>query len=205
MSTPLAIMVDNIIDRYHAASPEHKKAGAGWYSVANVLAEEIGLLAGANEWQAPIVGAGILAAVSPRQSWTHNITAARAIAIRPYIRPPSVFTTSWAKAQRIAYGEAPSTVLGGAKVRAFYRNILGDQTCCTIDGWALKAACGMDASDRELERKGGYARVEGAYIHAANLLDIPAPTLQAICWLSIQQEGRSIYAAHRVARRRENR
>lgn len=196
--TTVADMVDNILGYWHDATHEQRKAGAGWYPVAGEIARQVGTLAGFDAASCEQQGAGIIAALSPRIQWTYNITAARAVAIRPYLRPSGIFTTSWSKAERIANGEAPSQVLGGRKVRSFYRNILGDDSVICVDVHAYTLAAGLDVPVKRLKRKGEYDRVEAAYIMAASVAGVSPATMQATTWLVRQAEQRSEAAARRV-------
>lgn len=202
MTTTVSEMVDRITTYYEQADERTREAGAGWYPVAAELAEEIGTLACVDPLADPtVIGAGILAALSPRIQWSYNITAARAVAIRPYLRPSGIFTSSWLKAQRICNGDAPSKVLGGRKVTSFYRNILGDDSVVCVDGHAYRLAVGPGCKGKHLERKGEYDRVEASYILAARQAGVSPTTMQACTWLVRQQEQRAEASAQRVAAR----
>jgi hypothetical protein len=99
-----------------------------------------------------------------------------------------------AKAARILRGEEPLDVLGGLKVRAFYRNIIGDRDVVTIDRHAYSIAAGRHLKDTEagpLNAKAHYA-VEALYQEAARALGVCPVTLQACTWLTwrrLKKEG----------------
>ncbi len=190
-------MIDNIIGYWNRATTVDRQAGTGWYPVAYEIAEEVGALCGGDVTD----GAGIIAALSPRQQWTRNIAVAREVAARPYLRPSGVFTHNWAKANRIAHGERPSQVLGGRKVTAFYRNILGDETCVCVDGHAFHLASG-GLPTKQLERRGVYDQVQAAYITASEMVGVRPTVIQAITWLVRQREQRRETAAFRVRARK---
>ena len=78
-------------------------------------------------------------------------------------------------------------MLGGRKVRSFYRNILGIDSAVTVDRHAVAIVYGRPLSDREiklLERAGAYTVIASAYRAAARRLGIAPSTLQAVTWLA---------------------
>ena len=85
-----------------------RKAGASWYADAGELCAA--LPGGAR------VGAGVVAALSPRVPWSVNVAAARDLLEGREVR--GVLGANVEKARRIAAGEPPEAVLGGPKVRS---------------------------------------------------------------------------------------
>src|SRR6266542_4430855 len=107
--------VDNVLHVYRAADSHHKAAGFSWYSDARQFA--LGLDS-ADVSRA----AGVIAALSPQTSWSHNMTLANRAFIEGFA---SGHTTDFVtKANAILDGETPLDVLGGDKVRNFYANIV---------------------------------------------------------------------------------
>lgn len=165
------------------ASPAEQDAGLGWYSCANEIARELG----------PITeSAGIIAALSPQISWSTNVALAKLIyngADDSELIALGTYDDSVSKARRIYAGELPSSVLGGRKVRSFYRNIvLPDRAGpVTIDRHAVSIALygigGPRPSDKYLERAGTYTYIASAYRAEARAFGILPHQLQAICWL----------------------
>ena len=175
-----ATMADRIAEIYSLATDAEHLDGAAWYPAAREIAELVATIGG---WSTS-AGAGIIAALSPQCSWDENIVRALA-----YANGESVGATadSVRKCDAIARGEDPSTVLGGRKVRSFYRNILGIDSAVTVDRHAVAIVYGRPVSDREiklLERAGAYTVIASAYRAAARRLGIAPSTLQAVTWLA---------------------
>jgi hypothetical protein len=91
-------------------------------------------------------------------------------------------------------------VLGGDKVRAFYRNLTGDFSCVTIDrhaiaisGWDGK---GLSAAGVPTSRL--YARVQTAYKFAGERLNLTGAEAQALTW----NHWRRYYSAFSEANRK---
>ena len=165
--------VEQIIQAYTAASDADKVEGADWYGVASYIAHDIH----------PEHGAAVVAALSPNRAWDINIIAAREVVATGWTKWQSGRNVD--KARRILDGETADNVLGGNKVRAFWRAIEGSDHV-VIDRHALGVFRGKHATARDvkvLERKGAYALVAQAYRHAARILGVGAVELQAITWL----------------------
>jgi hypothetical protein len=194
---------DRIGRLFAESSPAERAAGAAWYprarSAASALADQaprgVGL----------VRTAGVIAALSPRARWSENLRNARAaceaaarvqgdpllgeLAIEGAVwhaTEPVGLTDPRRKACRILNGEHPADVLGGPKVRAFWRNILGDTEAVTIDVWAQRAALGHWADHAPTGRR--YDALADAYREAARDLGLPAPTVQATVWLHVRDQ-----------------
>lgn len=180
----LKCLSNNVIDVYERSSAEERAAGAGWYSVAHELAIDIAGDA--------VTGAGIIAALSPQVSWTDNIAGARALVQHDYstLYSHTALPLSIERATAIRDGERPSDVLGGPKVRSFYRNIVLPlrSGAVTVDRHAISVAVGFVVGDRRIERCGVYSIVAGAYRSAARTLDVLPHQLQAATWLTWRRE-----------------
>lgn len=132
--------------------------------------------------------AGFVAALSPRNSWPSQLK----------FTPPSLqnglaliragesafhgisgvgFHANKDKAARILAGEAPLDVLGGDKVRSFYRNLIGDFSSVTIDRHAL-AIVGLG----ETVTSKRYAQISTAYCLAGARLGLAGAECQALTW-----------------------
>jgi hypothetical protein len=177
-------MTAGILGSYDRASQreDHYRDGATWYTDSRRFARRLARETGASERTA----AGVIAALSPRQTWAGNQRAARAVLVAAQRRdrqPPRVgLGRSVAQAWAIAHGARPLSVLSGPKVRSFYRNLTGDLQAVTVDVWAARAA-GVDP-DRLTPRL--YELVAGAYIAAAQEVGVPPAVLQAIVWTEIR-------------------
>ena len=185
-----AAMVRRICRAYRAAPDADRAAGLGWYAAAQCEAARI--------WpERPDLAAGVLAALSPRCQWSTNVAWAHVVvqAARSGRPCPAVSTKSnrraaWAIATTGAdplahLGRVSHTgrVTSGHKVRAFYRNIVGDQTAVTVDVWAYRAATG-----REVDAIGAreYRAIEAAYQRAAAILCVSPRDCQAAVWMSVR-------------------
>lgn len=160
---------------YDRATPATRDAGRGWYDSARDSAQRF-----AAEYSVSYrIAAGIIAALSPRSQWAHNLANAerclRGERIRAMRHPASC-------AQRILEGEPPELVLRGPKVRAFWRAICGDTASVTVDMWAAKAA-GVDPEGLTPSR---IRAIQRAYELAAASRGETPRDLQAIVWLQVR-------------------
>jgi len=132
--------------------------------------------------------AGFVAALSPLNSWDsqlkytppslQNGLALIAGGDAPHsgISGPGFFANR-DKAARILSGEKPLDVLGGDKVRSFYRNLTGDGSAVTIDRHSL-AIVGLGETCTPKQ----YAQVSKAYVLAGKRLDLTGAECQALTW-----------------------
>lgn len=127
--------------------------------------------------------AGVIAALSPRISWSVNVRAADLVleGVRDTTQVAG-FDSNVEKAFRIADGERPLKVLGGPKVTAFYRAIMGDEDAAVVDVWMWRA---MGVAPEGMS----YAEAEQALREAARLAGLPVTTFQAIVWTRVRGGG----------------
>ena len=170
--------VDNILAVYRAAEGWHVREGIAWYPDARQIARDISPMD-------IVMGAGVIAALSPQTPWGRNVTLAhRAFADGFGSGHTGPVVT---KVNRILSGESPEEVLGGDKTTNFFRNIvnpLGNDV--TIDRHAYDIAIGepLGGAPRTLiNRKGGYEMMSDIYREAASIAGIVVTQLQAITWL----------------------
>lgn len=173
------------VEQLYREASEDQLASGQWYGQARAACRAMAREHSVSERTA----AGVVAALSPRQQWRFNlkaadmVLAARAAGKR---QPPRVgIMGNVAKAWRIAGGEKPLAVLGGPKVRAFYRNITGDLDHVTVDVWAARAA-GLDGHPKNVRE---YDAVADEYRRVAALVGIRPAQLQAIVWVVIRSRG----------------
>lgn len=179
----VAVLAGRVVDRVAGAGPDAVADGLAWYrtarSTARALAREHGTTLA--------TAAGVVAALSPRNRWSVNVSqAARVLeaAAAPAGRCPRVSTTlNRERAWRIARGERPLDVLGGPKVRSFYRNIVGDRSAVTVDVWAARV---VGVTEAELGRIGGYELVADAYRAAGVELGWAPCDVQAVAWVAVR-------------------
>jgi len=136
--------------------------------------------------------AGVLAALSPLNSWPQNMRLASEI----YAGKKRIgyMKNGTKKAVRIFEGEEPLNVLGGNKVRSFYLNIVGDESIhtVTVDRHAVDIACGRACNDKVRSHWAGGKRywiVADMYLRAAQIINAEFDTeftgaqIQAITWV----------------------
>lgn len=156
--------------------PEETKTEAlngGWYResrrTARALARKHGVTLA--------TAAGVIAALSPRIRWGTNVLGADMILGGSDSGPG--FNTNVEKACRIRDGEKPLSVLGGPKVRAFYRAIMGDKDAAVIDVWMWRAIGVAPGSVP-------YHKAEEALRSAANRCGVSVSDFQAIVWTQVR-------------------
>jgi hypothetical protein len=175
-------MSASIVRAVRSADPSVLRAGRAWYGTARAearaIADETGLTVSA--------AAGIIAALSPRMTWSLNVRGAWAIAraaVGGAASAPAVNTrTNRRLAWAIAHGARPLGTLGGRKVRSFYRNIMGDHEAVTVDVWAARAA-GLERVSFTARQ---YATITDAYRSAARDLGLRPSHAQAAAWVAVR-------------------
>jgi hypothetical protein len=181
---------------YDRAPDTAKVDGERWYETARLTAAAI---AGAHGRLNVQQVAGIIAALSPRISWSRNVMAAyRMIECATKGWPmPHVdgYNTNRRKAWDIANGADPATVLGGPKVTAFYRNLLGCDESVTVDVWAARAAEGRFNAQAPTGRR--YETLARAYREAAAARNVTPRAMQATVWCAIRN-GSSLEASQYI-------
>ena len=177
-----ADMVANILAVYETAVVTHGvPQGVHWYSTAHAIGRDIATTYGLSIEQ----GCGILAALSPSTDWDRNIDLAYTMAETGDCF--HAYGDAVEKARAIRGGADPDVVLGGRKVRSFYRNILRPDRPgpVTVDRHAISIAMGRKVSDREakmLERVGTYQLVAAAYRSAARRVGLAPHRMQSVTW-----------------------
>lgn len=180
-----ATMTRNITRVYRAATTDQRTAGLAWYADANGIAESLS----ARFQVTPRAAAGILAALSPLNSWGANINLATRF-IREGGLSGGYLGTGLRKAHLILNGAEPSAVLTSDKVGAFFECIVSagqtDAVCIDRHAWAI--AVNERGSDVRLSH-GRYAATAAAYVRAAAALSASGPAVtpaqtQAVTWVA---------------------
>lgn len=180
MSAPYASEAERaLVARYREADEETEQLGSGWYRRSRVVARSLARAHGTSL----SVAAGVLAAVSPRIRWSSNIAVADALLGGKPVA--GVFGSNLRKAERIIDGEKPLNVLGGDKVRAFYRAIMGDPDAVVLDVWMMRAAGWTKASLTPRE----YAALSEALTAAAARVGVDPADFQAVVWTHVRGGG----------------
>jgi hypothetical protein len=162
----------------------------GWYDGAHSICADIATDTGYETSQV----AGVLAAFSPQTGWSENIRLARQACESDRSDRISGHTTNaCAKVSKILFaGRAPEEVLGGRKVRSFYRNVLHPDVpgAVTVDRHMIDLLVGRRGAvnDRVLERIGAYNYAAALIRGAAREAGILPNQLQAVVWLAWRLE-----------------
>ncbi len=167
-------------------------AGMVWYDDAHAQARRIAGKTGSSVDKA----AAVIAALSPRVKWTHNVKDTDAL-MHGALTGFNALGNNIVKAWRIMEGEDIETVLGGRKVRSFYRNIAHPTTShdATLDIWMLRALIPDAWTDHYAERyaffarKGVYDAVSEGIRQAADERGLLAHQLQAAIWIHVRGKG----------------
>lgn len=186
-------MVSNLREFVSCATEQQFSAGANWYNMTAGAGSEFAEAYGVSIE----IAVGIIAALSPNNSWDTNIKDTNTVlnatknGLSANDIKVSTYDRNKDKAMRIARGEEPLDVLSGEKVVSFYTNILAahygtlDKEV-TVDMWALRAACGVFDARKVAISDGVYTRAREAYQILAKELGLVAKQLQAIVWVVIR-------------------
>lgn len=177
-------IVRRILATYDRASKSDVESGARWYDEAGALAASLAANVDGDVTRA----ASVIAALSPRTSWSRNVAGAVAL-----------LTSGPTAARRLGCiganveRAATSKRLGyaglgnGPKTNAFARNIAGDREAVTVDVWAARVA---NLDETLLSRVGAYDAVAHAYTLAARARGVDPATMQATTWI-VARNGRA--------------
>mgnify|MGYP003644699816 CR=1 FL=1 len=189
--------VRNINKIFKLATPEEMRDGVVWYTNAQSTAKRIAIM---HDMPLRIV-VGVMAALSPNNRWERNIENTGTL-IAAYLDGDSIesfkvscYNAMKAKAWRMmdtmpATDEEVLTILNGQKIKSFFSNIMGYDTC-TVDGHALniaRAERNVLTSDKTNIGKKLYAELQDAYRRAAKKATVKGRPLkafemQAITWV----------------------
>lgn len=178
----LATLTARIVRTFDRATPSDVESGATWYSEAQELAVNLGRNSGHGVEHA----AAVIAHLSPRTTWTRNVTGA--ITLLTYgERADGIIGTNYQRAVDSLDHEHPLDSFGGPKTRRFAANIVGDTEAVTVDVWACRV---VSVDENLLGRKGVYDAIEAAYQHAARQRGVEPSTMQATTWI-VARNGRA--------------
>lgn len=173
------LMVRNIESAYHHATAAQLQEGLAFYPRGQEIAHEIG--------RGNIkVGAGVIAALSPKTEWGLNVSRAQ-----EFMKKGTVagLSANVRKAQRIREGEDPEEVLPmHLKTGHFYKNLSDpdNPNYLSVDTHAHDVASAMKpgyASRRGLGEAGRYNTFVSAYNLASQRLGIEIPNrVQSVTW-----------------------
>ena len=188
--------VENIISIYQMATPEEKRDGIVWYVNAYADCKRIAV-----DLNVPIhIVVGIVSALSPNNKWDRNVMNARDL-IQGFLNGEhaedikvstyhAMKKKAWSILEAMPDNEGVITILNGQKITAFYRNIMGHDTC-TVDGHAKNIYYGVRhglTDDKSNVGKKEYQEISQAYVEAGkkvrvNGRSLKAFEIQAITWV----------------------
>jgi len=173
---------ENIAAALEEADKQSTLEGMSWYDDAHSIALSLSEHLTINQ------AAGVLAALSPQSGWSTNIASARSVCVQFESKRHITGHTGNAcgKVERMLLGEDPDVVLGGRKVRSFYRNIINpaDAGAVTIDRHMIDLMTGKIGTDAHiLERIGIYTAATAHIRGVAREAGILPSQVQAIVWL----------------------
>lgn len=191
----------NITTLYRKATAEQVAMGLSWYEEAHNLAQSLAEQHGVTLE----VAAGVIAALSPINSWGVN-KALAAKFLEAGGMDEGYLATGLRKARAIMEGADPEiTLMGvrGQKTAAFYAGIVScgntDRVC--VDRHAFDLAVNHKHTDATRPNLAGkrYAEVAEKYRRAAEILSkevgpISAAQVQAVTWVAWRQKHWSVGA-----------
>ena len=201
-----AIHTRNVTRVFRAATPAQIAAGLDWYTDAHSVAQTIATAHGLTVEAA----AGIIAALSPLNSWGANVNLAHRLVAAGGLTS-GYLGVGLRKANAILAGTDPLTVLTSSKIRAFYLGIAfnGETAEVCIDRHAFDVVTNTRHNDRTRPTVSGkrYREAAEAYVRAAHILSresgekIHAAQVQAITWKAWRERywAAGAWDAHTVA------
>ena len=183
-------MIYNIISVWTDADETQRAEGLVWYDNAQKAAHDIAVKYDI----AVYIAAAVIAALSPNNKWSRNVTNADAL-IGAFISGDgllSVKVSTYNKMKQKAWDilaarpdyEGAKTMLKGQKITSFFMDIMGEFNV-TIDGHARNIAYGERVGltdDRTNIGKKEYRALQAAYEEAARRVGLMPYQLQAITW-----------------------
>ena len=200
------ISTRNVTRVFRLATEAQIAAGLDWYTDAHSVAQTMATAHGVSVAQA----AGIIAALSPLNSWGANVNLANRLIASGGLTS-GYLGVGLHKANAILAGTDPLVVLTSSKVRAFYLGILtqGETDAVCIDRHAYDVASGTRHNDQTRPTVSGkrYADAAEAYKRAARILSretgetLSAAQVQAITWKAWRERywAAGAWDAHTVA------
>jgi hypothetical protein len=175
----LETITRRILATFDRATASDVESGARWYDDAHDLAVELSAHCDSIDH-----AAAVIAALSPRTTWSRNVAGAVELIVRGAVMPGLIGRNVATARRALVDGRH---ALSGPKTRRFAANIAGNREAVTVDVWAARAA-GLD--EDLLSRKGAYDAVEHAYRLAARRRGVDPATMQATTWI-VARNGRA--------------
>lgn len=168
--TPTLTVIDLYRSLVMQATLAQMESAAVWYRDAEEVAEDV-----ARNLDTTLeVGASIVAAFSPRERWSTNVS--KAIAYSMGQRPKGLQNNLTMADNAMDHG---FDALKGQKTNAFARAIAGDSDAVVIDVWMMRAA----QMPTDSPNKSQYNECANAVRVIADEFGISARTAQALIWI----------------------
>lgn len=187
MATWIEPQTRNITRLFREASISDITEGSQWYADAFKLADALGV-----KYGYPVeTTAGVIAALSPLQSWGANVNLAARFLDAGGLTS-GYLSEGLRKAQAILDGAAPLTILTSSKVSNFYRSIVSagmDGVCIDRHAYCLAVATRYPDGDIPTLTPKRYARVAECFKRAARILSkeydfsISPAQVQSVTWV----------------------
>ena len=165
---------------FRRATSSQIETGRRWYIEAHEIARDQ-----ATEHGVTIeVASGVLAAMSPRLGWGHNVVIAERMLASRGTLDHGALSRSLQQARHIYHGTEPLLVLGGPKTRAFYSAILtaGESSDAVIDRHAWDMLTGVRQAPAPTAKQ--YRAAAECMSRAARILGETVHATQATAWLA---------------------
>jgi len=160
------------------ATMQEVAEAATWYDDAKEVALEV-----ARNLECSLeVGASIVAAFSPRQTWGRNVINAIEFSHGKHV--PGLANNMNMAINSMSLG---FDALNGQKTNAFARNIAGDTDAVTIDVWMIRAA-GLDAAKGV--NKTEYNMLADCVRIVAKEFGLAPAVMQALIWIVARGEAK---------------
>lgn len=189
MSTQHTPSTRNVTRVFRSATPEQIATATDWYVDAHRIAQVL-----ADKYDVTLAtAAGVIAALSPLNSWGANINLAARFLATPGGLTSGYLSIGLAKARRILAGEQPETVLTSNKVGAFYEGIIRagntDRVCIDRHAWSLAVNHRYAEGNIPKLSNKRYESAQDAYRRAARILSreygirLSAAQVQSVTWI----------------------
>lgn len=176
----------NVTRIFRQATPEQIQAGMDWYADARRIADTF-----ADRYSTtPEIAAGVIAALSPLNSWGNNINLASRF-LEAGGLDAGYLKANLAKARRILAGAPIEETLSGLKVVNFYRSIISaGAEGVTVDRHAYCLATNDRSATSAVPSLSAkrYAELAECFVRAAKILSkeldqpISPAVTQAVTW-----------------------
>lgn len=183
----MALHTRNITSVFRSADAELIAEGVNWYADARLIADAF-----AAKHALPVhVTAGVLAALSPLNSWGSNVNLAARMLASGGTLDSGYLKANLAKARRII-AEGTIDALGGLKVNNFYLSIIsGGAEGVTIDRHAYCLAHNDRSKSNDVPKLSPkrYAEIAERYRRASVILSreygmpLSPAVVQAVTWV----------------------